>query len=502
MPPHDPNQGARNAPTFRAVPRELVGREISVRPLIPLWEAVRAKGGAPERLAIGTGYPISHFTDAHERISWSAFSRFLVNLAEQVDDDELVALGADAVAAPIVRALLLPGRLLFGVADIYRWVMGPSGPGAQLFVTYEGHIVELAPGKLRFETYMKPGYPPSRENYLLLRGSLAALSAAAGAAPARVTQHDVPGGAIYDIELPEQRGAIGFVRRQLSWLTAARSNAEELRRAHAELHERYVELQRQIEARIQVETELRRLNDQLEQRVAQRTAALEIANGELAAFSYSVSPDLQAPLRAMNAFSQALVEDYADQIDDHARDYLARIRAAALRMGELTDGLLQLARVTSAQLRYEPIDISAAARAVVDELSRVEPERRVDVSIADRLTAHGDGRLIRVVLQNLIGNAWKFTRDADSPHIDVGARRDHERVTYFVRDNGAGFDMQHATRLFEPFHRLHRTDEFPGSGIGLATVHRIVLRHGGRIWAEGVPQGGATFSFTLPGRER
>jgi signal transduction histidine kinase len=499
--PYDQAFEAQTGPAFRAVPRELVGREVSARVLPPLCEAVRARGFDPERLAAGTGCTIAQLTDPRERVSWATFTRFMSNLGALLDDNELVALGGAALDSPLLRALLLPGRLLFGVSDVYRWVFGPSGPASQLFVTHEGRIVELAPGHLRFETRMKPGYPVSRENYLLLRGSLAALSAALGVEPAQVSQHDIEDGAIYDILVPRHRGALGFVRKRLAWMTAARAAAQELQRAHTELNERYRELQRQIAARGQVEAELRRLNDVLEQRVAERTAALERANTELATFSYSVSHDLQAPLRSMTAFSQALIEDHADQLDTNARDHLARIRAAAVRMGELIDGLLQLARVTRTPLRHEAIDISAAARTVIDELSRIDPGRRVETSIAEHLTAHGDGRLVRLVLENLIGNAWKFTRDAEIARIAIGAHCDPEATVYYVRDNGVGFDMQHAARLFEPFHRLHRADEFPGNGIGLATVQRIVSRHGGRIWAEGTLRGGATFWFTLPGPE-
>jgi signal transduction histidine kinase len=413
-------------------------------------------------------------------------------------DDQLIALGAAAMEAPMIRALLLPARLLFGVPDTYRWVYGPSGLSRQLFTVTDPRIVELSPGRLRLEMYMKPGYALSRENLLLLRGSLSALAHAVGAAPAEVTQHTVERGAIYDIVVAPNRGALGFARRKLSWLAAARSNAEELQRAHAELKERYVELQRQIDARAKVEAELRRLNDQLEHRVAERTAELEYANAELAAFSYSVSHDLQAPLRGMNAFSQALLEDHGDQLDARALDYVCRIRAAAVRMGELTDGLLQLAKVNGAQLRHEAVDLSTAARAVLDDLVRGEPQRAIAVLIDDRMTATGDGRLIRIVLRNLIGNAWKFTRGREPAEIHVGVRHERERTVYFVRDNGAGFDMQYAARLFEPFHRLHHPDDFPGCGIGLATVQRIITRHGGRIWAEGAQRAGATVSVTLP----
>jgi signal transduction histidine kinase len=486
------------SPASAGVPRALVGREVSVRALVPLWEAVRATGASPARLANGTGYPAHHFTNPRERVSWAAFSRFLANLGEILTDDELIALGAAAMESPMIRALLLPARLLFGVPDTYRWVFGPSGPGRQLFSVNDLRIQETAPGRLRLEITMKPGYAPSRENFLLLRGSLSGLARAIGAEPTEVAQRTIERGAIYDLVVAQNRGALGFARRQLSWVAAARSNAEELQRAHAELHERYVELQHQIEARSHVEAELRRLNDELEHRVAERTAELEYANAELAAFSNSVSHDLQAPLRGMNAFSQALIEDHGDQLDAHALDYACRIRAAAMRMGELTDGLLQLARVNGALLRHEAVDLSAAARAVIDDLVRGEPQRSVAVVIDDRMTATGDGRLIRLVLQNLLGNAWKFTRGREPAEIHVGARREQERTVYFVRDNGAGFDMQYAARLFEPFHRLHHPDDFPGSGIGLATVQRIITRHAGRIWAEGAQGAGATFWFTLP----
>jgi len=214
--PYDPVREARVGPAFRAVPRELVGREVAVRVLIPLWAAVRAAGADPERLSHGTGCSAAHLSDPRERISWQAFVRLMSNLGELLDDDQLVALGSDVLDAPLIRALLLPGRLLFGVADIYRWVFGPTGPASQMFVAHEGRIVELSPGHLRLETYMKPGYAPSRENYLMLRGSLTGLSRALGAGPAQVTQQSIDGGAIFEIKVPRHRGALGLVRRQLS----------------------------------------------------------------------------------------------------------------------------------------------------------------------------------------------------------------------------------------------------------------------------------------------
>lgn len=233
--------------------------------------------------------------------------------------------------------------------------------------------------------------------------------------------------------------------------------------------------------------------------VAETRAALAVElerkNKELEAFSYSVSHDLRAPLRSIDGFSQALLEDYADRLDARGEDYLRRVRAAAQTMGELIDDLLQLSRVGRADLRREAVDLSAIARTVLAELGRSDPERRVSVAVAEGLAAEGDFRLLRVVLDNLLGNAWKFTARVAEPRIEVGTIAGGE--TFFVRDNGAGFDMAYADKLFAPFQRLHGAHEFPGTGIGLATVHRIVDRHGGRVWAESAVGQGATFCFTL-----
>jgi two-component system NtrC family sensor kinase len=225
---------------------------------------------------------------------------------------------------------------------------------------------------------------------------------------------------------------------------------------------------------------------------------LERKNQELEAFSYSVSHDLRAPLRSIDGFSRALLDDHSDQLDDEGRDCLRRIRASASRMGELIDALLGLARVSRAALHRERTSLSDLARAVVSELQRAEPERTVVVALQDGLTADADGRLMRVVLNNLLGNAWKFTAKRQNPCVEVGATELDGRTVFFVRDNGAGFEMDHAEMLFRPFHRLHYEDEFPGTGIGLATVHRIVDRHGGRVWAEGAVGDGATIFFTIP----
>ncbi len=225
--------------------------------------------------------------------------------------------------------------------------------------------------------------------------------------------------------------------------------------------------------------------------------ASEAANRELEAFSYSVAHDLRAPLRGIDGFSQALLEDCGHLLDEAGRNHLHRVRAATERMAELIDGLLALARVASAELRVEDVDLSALAAAAVEELRRGGPERDLVVTIAPSLTARGDPRLLRAVLDNLLGNAFKFTAKRAPAHVEFGARTEKGERVYYVRDDGAGFDAQYAARLFTPFQRLHHARDYPGAGIGLATVQRIITRHGGRIWAEAQPDRGATFSFTL-----
>ena len=225
---------------------------------------------------------------------------------------------------------------------------------------------------------------------------------------------------------------------------------------------------------------------------------LERKNRELEAFSYSVSHDLRAPLRSIDGFSRLLLEDRSDNLDAKGRDYLRRVCESAKRMGELIDDLLLLSRVGRAELTRGQIDISCIAQAVFEELKRKDTERRLQVRIAEELFAEADGRLVRVALDNLLGNAWKFTAKAPEPRIEVGVEQKKGGAVFFVRDNGAGFDMTYAENLFRPFQRLHEESDFPGTGIGLATVHRIIDRHGGRIWAEGRVGEGAVFYFTLP----
>jgi light-regulated signal transduction histidine kinase (bacteriophytochrome) len=235
-----------------------------------------------------------------------------------------------------------------------------------------------------------------------------------------------------------------------------------------------------------------------EQELLKRSAELEAANKELESFSYSVSHDLRAPLRGIDGFSQALEEDYAGRLDATGKNYLARIRAGARRMGVLIDDLINLARVTRADMYRERIDLSRMAADIVRELQTGEPLRKVTVQIDDGLAANGDHHLVRVVLQNLLGNAWKFTSKRPDAKIELGVFGGNgNRAAYYVRDNGAGFDQTYASRLFGAFQRLHSMEEFPGTGIGLATVERIVNRHGGKVWAEGAVNQGATVYFTL-----
>jgi PAS domain S-box-containing protein len=234
-----------------------------------------------------------------------------------------------------------------------------------------------------------------------------------------------------------------------------------------------------------------------EQEIVRRSLELEAANKELEAFSYSVSHDLRAPLRGIDGFSQALQEDYEQQLDPTARDYLSRICAAAKRMGELIDDLLNLSSVTRAEMHRERVDLSRLAAGVADNLQAQDPARRVAINIAPGMAAEGDSRLLHVVLQNLIGNAWKFTSKQQQAEIEFGKQSLNGDNTFFVRDNGAGFEQSYAARLFGAFQRLHAATEFPGTGIGLATVQRIIHRHGGTVWAEGIVNRGATVFFTL-----
>jgi len=229
--------------------------------------------------------------------------------------------------------------------------------------------------------------------------------------------------------------------------------------------------------------------------------AVEDANRELESFSYSVAHDLRAPLRSIDGFSQALLEDYAEQLDDQGKKYLRHVRESAQRMALLIDDLLSLSRVTRSEIQLARVDLSALARTIAERLRRSEPRRQVEFIINEGVSVDGDARLFGIALENLLGNAWKFTSKRECAHIEFGQLRKDGRTLIFIRDNGAGFDMAHVGQLFGVFQRLHSSREFEGTGIGLATVQRIIRRHGGRIWAEGVVDRGATFYFTLCEKE-
>jgi len=299
-------------------------------------------------------------------------------------------------------------------------------------------------------------------------------------------------------------GLSGIIRD----ITERKKIEDVLRKAYEEVEirvqERTVQLaaaneafQAEIIERRRAEEEIRRLNAELERRVIERTAQLEAANRELEAFSYSVSHDLRAPLRSIDGFSQALLEDYAGKLDEQGKDYLERVRSASQRMSELIDDMLMLSRVTRREMKHEKVDLSLLADHIATELKKTQLQRHIKFVITPGLVVKGDAELLRIMLENLLGNAWKFTSKHQSGRIEFGTTEYEGKNAFFVHDDGVGFDMTYADKLFKPFQRLHSPSEFAGTGIGLATVKRIVQRHGGQVWAKGEVGKGATFYFDL-----
>ncbi len=290
-----------------------------------------------------------------------------------------------------------------------------------------------------------------------------------------------------EMEIKERKLAEDTIRQ-------ARDNLEKrVQERTGKLAASNAELIREVAERKRAEDDSRSLNAQL----LQRSAQLEASNKELEAFSYSVSHDLRAPLRGIDGFSQAVLEDYDEKLDDSGRSYLNRVRAASQRMSQLIDAMLNLARLTRAEIHSQTFDMSVIAKSILDDLQKFEPEREVECVVTNNLLATADPQLLRAVLENLLGNAWKFTRQQQHPRIEFGHGQYKGQAAFFVKDNGAGFDMTYAHKLFGAFQRLHAYTEYPGVGVGLATVHRIIQRHGGQIWPEGAVDEGATFYFTL-----
>ena len=256
-------------------------------------------------------------------------------------------------------------------------------------------------------------------------------------------------------------------------------------------------LEQEVAERRRAEEEVRQANEELEYRVEERTAQIAAANKELDSFAYSVSHDLRAPLRGIDGFSQALLEDYGERLDETAKDYISRVRAGCLRMGALIDDMLQLSRLSRGEIHRRDVDLSVMAGEIAAELKKSAPERAVVFELAPGIIVNGDAVLLRAVMENLLGNAWKFTSKTEGAKIAFGVRDGEGKKVVYVRDNGVGFDMAYADKLFAAFQRLHSLQEFEGTGIGLATVQRIIHRHGGEIWAEGEAGKGATFYFSL-----
>ncbi|HLL69749.1 MAG TPA: ATP-binding protein [Micromonosporaceae bacterium] len=252
-----------------------------------------------------------------------------------------------------------------------------------------------------------------------------------------------------------------------------------------------------ITDRKRAEEKIQRLSAEREHRGWERNAELEATTRELDAFAYSVSHDLRAPLRSLDGFSQVLLEDYADCLDDTGKDYLRRLQSNVARMAQMIDDLLDLSRASRVDLVRKPVDVSALVCDILADLRAANPERPIEAVVADGVLASCDQHLVRLVLVNLLSNAWKFTAKEGHGVVEFGSLRQDGEQVLFVRDNGAGFDMRYAEKLFDPFQRLHDTKDFAGNGVGLAIVHRVIARHGGRVWAAGEPGVGATFSFTL-----
>ena len=301
----------------------------------------------------------------------------------------------------------------------------------------------------------------------------------------------------FDAERASMAGAQRAVLNILEDFAAEKSQLEGTQRAALNILDDFSSERVKVElANTRLENEIQE-RKRAEEKIQRTNRELLVANKELESFSYSVSHDLRAPLRSIDGFSQALLEDCADKLDSTSQDHLRRVRHAAQRMSSLIDDMLNLSRVTRSELHYETFDLSAAAKSIAAEIQEAEPGRHLEFVIEDGLTAVCDSQLLRTAMENLLRNSWKYSSGHASARIEFGASRQNGARVFFVRDDGAGFDPRYANRLFGAFQRLHTAAEFPGTGVGLATVQRIIHRHGGEIWAEGAVEKGATFYFTL-----
>jgi PAS domain S-box-containing protein len=309
---------------------------------------------------------------------------------------------------------------------------------------------------------------------------------------------------IHAAPLRDDQGKVTQILSLAINITERKRSEQQLQNAQAEMQRLFKEADQSrhallsvVEDQKQTEEKIRQLNLELEQRVSDRTVQLETANKELEAFAYSVSHDLRGPLRALNGFSEALLEDYLEHLDEQGRDYLTRIQDASRRMGQLIEDLLFLSRVTRREMTLQQVNLSDLAREIALELEKLNPHREVAFQISPNLIVNADPNLIKIAMENLLNNAYKFSSNCEQAKIQVGASEQAGERVFFVKDNGTGFNMEYADRLFIPFQRLHTTKEFPGTGIGLVTIQRIIHRHGGRIWPEASIGQGATFYFTL-----
>lgn len=493
------------AATSSEIPPELRGREASARLLVPLFLAAGKRGIALDSLAEDTGYTIEHLRNPAHRLAWQAYMRVVTNLARSMSDEEIVAVGASFLDVPMHRAIVLPYRLLFSLQETYRRSVTPDSPLARQILVQDMSTTYAGVRRLFHDVKLKPGYTCAREYWLLRLGFLESIPRVFGLPSAKVTSYAATDReARYDFALPADSGLVGRMRERASWLFAAKDAATALKNANDDLLDRNLALEREVERRKRAEEKLLSLNEDLERRILERTGALELANrelgeanAELMMFSASIAHDLRTPLRAINGFASTVLMDYGDQLGADATKSLHRIMSGAVRMGQLIDALLSLTRITRAEMSCEDVDLGEVAHEVIDQLRAIDPMREVEVVIGERMRAVGDPALLRAMLENLLGNAWKFTRTKEHARIELARVTGLPENVFAVRDNGSGFDMAHADRLFTPFARLHAPKEYDGTGIGLAIIERIVRRHGGKLWVDAAKGEGATFWFAL-----